>query len=90
MNIQTDKWKDKNYTALTLKESSAVGDSSMCVPIFNLLGLTVPEISVTKHFNAENWRERKMNTGMNKQQQPDSGIHDTPAHCPCVYKVSIF
>ena len=28
----------------------------------------------------ENWRERKMkNKGMNKQQQPDSGKHDTSA-----------
>ena len=34
----------------------------------------------------EKWR----NKGMNKQQQPDSGIHDTSAHCPCVYQVSIF
>ena len=27
---------------------------------------------------------------MNKQQQPDSSIHDTTAHCPCEYQVSIF
>ena len=27
---------------------------------------------------------------MNKQQQPDSGIHDTSAHCLCVYQVLIF
>ena len=39
----------------------------------------------------ENWRERKWrNKGINKQQQPDSGIHDTSAHCPRVYQVSIF
>ena len=25
-----------------------------------------------------------MNKGMNKQQQPDSGIQDTSAHCPRV------
>ena len=31
-----------------------------CVPIFNLLGLIVPEKHVTKNFNVENWRERKM------------------------------
>ena len=30
------------------------------------------------------------NKGMNKQQQPDSGIHHTSAHCPRVYQVSIF
>ena len=36
----------------------------------------------------ENWRERKMkNKGTNKQQQPDSGTHDTSAHCPRVYQV---
>ena len=40
----------------------------------------------------ENWRERKMKTkGMSKQQQqPDSGIHDTSAHCPYVCQVSTF
>ena len=27
--------------------------------------------------------------GTNKQQQPDSGIHDTSAHCPRVYHVSL-
>ena len=37
----------------------------------------------------ENWRERKSKR-MNKQQQPDSGIHDTSAHCPCLYQVSTF
>ena len=26
----------------------------------------------------------------NKQQQPDSGLHDTCAHCACVYQVSTF
>ena len=31
-----------------------------CAPIFNLLGLTDPEKSVTKDFNVENWRGRKM------------------------------
>ena len=33
---------------------------STCVPSFKLLGLTVPEKSVMKNFNVENWRERKM------------------------------
>ena len=31
---------------------------SKCVPNFNLLDCTVPEQSVTKNFNVENWRER--------------------------------
>ena len=57
----------------------------MCAKFHNLLGLTVPEKSVTKMLMFENWRERKMkNKGMNKQQQPDSGKHDTSAHCTCV------
>ena len=61
----------------------------MCVPSFNLLGLTVCEKSVTINLMFDNWRERKMNTGTNKQQQqPDSGIHDTSAHCPRVYQFS--
>ena len=34
----------------------------------------------------EKWR----NKGTNMQQQPDSGIHDSSAHCPRVYQVSIF
>ena len=31
-----------------------------------------------------------MNKGMNKQQQPDSGVHDTSAHGFSVYQVSLF
>ena len=34
----------------------------------------------------EKWR----NKGTNRQQQPDSGIHDTSVHCPHVDQVSIF
>ena len=30
------------------------------------------------------------NKGTNKQEQPDSGIHDTSAHCAGVYQVSTF
>ena len=39
------------------------------------------------------WKQEKQkwrNKGMNKQQQPDSGTHDTSAYCPRVYQVSIF
>ena len=32
------------------------------------------------------WR----NKGMNKQQPPDSGIHDTSTNFPCVHQVSTF
>ena len=110
---------------------------STCVTSFNLLGLIVPEKTVTKNFHVwiferkknekikgytihlpivhmctkfqssrphsfwekcdekfqcliigekETWR----NKGMNMQKQPDSGKHDTSAHCPCVYQVSVF
>ena len=62
----------------------------MCVPSFNLRSLTVREKSVTKIFMFENWKENWRNKGTNKQQQPDSDIHDTSAHYPCVYQVSIF
>ena len=58
---------------------------SMCAPRFNLLGLTVPEKSVTKIFNV--WileKEKIKNKGTNKQQQPDSGIHDTFTQSTCV------
>ena len=34
----------------------------------------------------EKWRIK----GMNRQQQPHSGIHDISVHCPPVYQVSIF
>ena len=58
----------------------------LCVyQVSNFLGLIVPEKSVTKNLMFENWRERKWNNGTNKQQQPDSGIHDISAHCPRVY-----
>ena len=30
------------------------------------------------------------NKGMSKQQQTDSGIHDTSAHCSCVCQVLTF
>ena len=30
----------------------------LCVPSFNLLGLTVPEKRVMKNFIVENWREK--------------------------------
>ena len=33
---------------------------------------------------------KRRNKGTNKQQQPDSGTHNTSAHCPRVYQVSTF
>ena len=42
-----------------------------------------------KNFNV--WKlSRKKNKGMNKRQQPDSGIHETSIHCPQVYQVQAF
>ena len=39
-----------------------------------------------KIWEKEKWRNKRTN----KQQQPDSSMHDTSAHCPRVYQVSIF
>ena len=42
-----------------------------------------------KQKKKENWEKEKWrNKGTNKQQQPDSGKHNTPAHCPRMYQVS--
>ena len=58
---------------------------------FQLSRPHIPDKSVRKILMFENSRERKRrNKGTNKQQQPDSGLHDTSAHCPRVYLVSIF
>ena len=35
-------------------------------------------------------KEKMKNKGNNVMQQPDCGTHDTCAHCPSVYLVSIF
>ena len=45
-----------------------------------------------KHFNVWKLDRKKKwkNKGTNMQQPPDSGIHDTPTHCPCVFQVSTF
>ena len=43
------------------------------------------KISMLKIGEREKWR----NKGTNEEQQPDSGIHDTSAHFPRVYQVSI-
>ena len=44
------------------------------------------KIQYLKIGEKEKWR----NNGTNKQQQPDSGIHNTSAHCPHVYQKLIF
>ena len=73
-------------------DSSTHDTSTHCphVHLVSTVGLTVPEKSVAKSFNV--WKlEVKKNEemkGMNKQQQPDSGIHDTSTHFPHVYQVS--
>ena len=86
-----ERKKNKEMTKQQQPDSCMHDTSAHCPRGFNLLGLTVPEESVTKNFYVKNWRERKWkNKGTNKQQQPDSSIHDISAHCPCVYQVSIF
>ena len=65
---------------------------SSCLYCFNFLRLAVLEEKCYENFKClktgekEKWR----NKGTNKQQQPDSGINHTSAHCPCVYQVSTF
>ena len=83
---KNEKEGDK-YTAVAwFRYTKYIHPLSTCVPSFNFLGLIVPKKIVTKIFNV--WKlERKKNEkndGMNKQQQPDSSIHDTYTHCPCV------
>ena len=81
-----NKGTNKSGSLITLHNTSTmcVTSVSMCVPSFNLLGLTVPEESVTKKFQSLKIgeKEKLRNKETNKQQQPDSGIHDTSAHCP--------
>ena len=51
-----------------------------CVSSFNFVGLT--EKCDKKNNVLES--ERKKIEGINKNQQPDSSIHDTSTYCPCV------
>ena len=47
-----EKWKRDKYAAATwFRYTRYIHPLSMCAPSFNLLGLTVPEKSVTKIFN---------------------------------------
>ena len=56
---------------------------------FSLLGLQFLRIVWQNIFMIENWKEKKWrNKRTNKQQQPDSGIHNTSSHCPRVYLYS--
>ena len=48
--------------------------------------LKIRETEKNEHWEKEKWR----NKGTNKQQQPDSGTHNTSAHSPRVYQVSTF
>ena len=43
-----------------------------------------------ENFNTWILEKEKKIKGMNKQQQPDSGIHHTSTHCPRVYQVPTF
>ena len=61
----------------------------MFVLSFNFIGLIVLEKNVTNILILGNWTERTMNKGTNKQQHPDSSIHDTASHCACLYQVFI-
>ena len=42
-------------------------------------------LSEEKDLVTENWSDRKSNDGLNKNEQPDSGIHNTLTHSSCLY-----
>ena len=54
-----------------------ISSSSSLIPVYLI---HLPTVNVCTKFHK----------GTNKQLQPDSSKHDTSAHCPRVYQVSIF
>ena len=62
---------------------------STCVPIFKLLGLTVPEKSVMKSFKVENWRKRK-NEEIKGQISSSNLIPVYMIHLPTVHVCTKF
>ena len=68
----------------------------MCVPSSNVVGITVRKCEESEDTflclkigrKKKEKKEKKRNTGTNKQQQPDSGIHQTATYCSRVYQVS--
>ena len=71
---------------------SGIHDTSahclMCVPSFNLQGLTVPEKRVMKNFNVENWR--KKNEEIKGQISSSSLIPVHMIHLPIVHVCTKF
>ena len=56
---EKEKWRNKETNKQQQPDSSIYDISAQCVPIFNLLGLAVPEKVWRKILMFENWRERK-------------------------------
>ena len=63
---------------------------STCVPIFNLLGLIVPEKSVTKHFNVWHWRKKNEEIQVRIISSNLIAVYTIQLQCSRVYQVSTF
>ena len=75
------------------KSSSMIAVNTIHTPIVHVCTKFQPSRSDEKFYClriGEKKTQKKTNKGMNKQQQPDSGIYDTSADCPLLYQVSIF
>ena len=97
MNVENwgeEKGRNIEMNKQQQPDSGTNDTSAHCPRVYNFFQSSRPHSSrekCDKNFNVKNWRERKMrNKGTSKQQQPESGVHDTSAHCPRVYQVSIF
>ena len=97
---------DENFQCWKLEEKwrnkGRISSSSSLIPVHMI---HLPTVHVCIKFQSSRphssrekcdqrfqcWKlERKKNEETNKQQEPDSSIHDASAHCPSVYQVSIF
>ena len=82
---EKEKWRKKGWirAAAWFRNTRYICPLSMCVPSFNLLGLTVPEKSVMKKFNV--WKlERKKNEEIKRWISSSSLIPVYTVHLPTV------
>ena len=61
-----------------------------CVSSFNFVGLAVPEKLWQKICFKIRENKKWRNKRTHKSEQPESGIHGTSTHCPCMFQVSTF
>ena len=92
-----ENWRERKIKKLRDKQTAAaqfwytryISPLSMCVPSFNLLGLTVPEKSVTKYFHV--WKlERKKQEEIKGWISSSSLIPVHKIHLPTVHKCTNF